>query len=594
MDPVIDIMRLHVFHPKPASPVVAAIMCVAVLVSPAPADYVVLKNGKRLSGLVRAETDRLVRFETTEGLLLTLTRDRIDHLEVQPSAENNKLSGMLALRKPDFLLATRLLRQAIEMGADPAEVRESIIEASPRFLDRIGYMSNTERDLWFGLCDELSAKEPNDKRWSYLCGEMSLVTSDKEGALHWWRTLDSDYFTSFPKHRLRITRWATNELHKATDERRFADSVDYVQLLSRLDPERARAHEIVSDLGMADDALKSGNGAQACRIYANKVMPLSPEVAKVCLRQALEPECQFLWERKKFSEAERLLKECATPYLPELGPRLLKETYRLHIRQLVSDGQWELARGMLAEAKDIFDQEEAEKLLQECLYAERRAHLSTEDYIGHYKMGIELQEKGMTGAALDSFYRATKSPQVELQKMARERISMLRETEAFDLLTLIMMKMNDFQYIEVLDLVSTFREKYAKSKYMDQVLALSRTAQQKLRDEKHKSENVAAIRIEQAQRLYYAGQIEQALDLIDGVMHDFPESKAAAGAGKLKQEILRRRLTDQVRPDRPADSASETGAPKPVIPGLDPGLLEQLDEDAFKQEIEAIVKQLQI
>ena len=49
--------------------------------------------------------------------MLTLDRASVDRVEKQPTGDNFMLSGMLALRKPDFLEAAGLLKRSLDSGA---------------------------------------------------------------------------------------------------------------------------------------------------------------------------------------------------------------------------------------------------------------------------------------------------------------------------------------------------------------------------------------------------------------------------------------------------------------------------------------------
>ncbi|MBM3336066.1 hypothetical protein FJY63_15510, partial [Candidatus Sumerlaeota bacterium] len=51
------------------------------------ADYIILRNGKRLTGLVRSETQQLVTIET-EGGVLALSRDAVERVQIEPTSEN--------------------------------------------------------------------------------------------------------------------------------------------------------------------------------------------------------------------------------------------------------------------------------------------------------------------------------------------------------------------------------------------------------------------------------------------------------------------------------------------------------------------------
>jgi hypothetical protein len=558
-------------------------------------DYVVLKNGKRINGVIRSESAQWVTIENIEGITLTLDRTKIDHIEKQPTGENLMLSGILALRKPDFLEAASVLKRALQAGADPAQMRKRISEISPFFLDRLAYVSNTEKKEWLSLCDDLARRDSSDADWAYLRGDMAIAMGDNSAALDAWRSLDAAYFSVHSKERERVVRWALKRLSQAVLDRRLDEGVGVLELMNSLDPERARSCRAILAMQKAADARDRGNVAEACRIYAEELMPLAPEISKVCLRTIVEPQCELLCKRGAYNEAAALVRECVKPHLPELASRLLAQIHRGHITQCLADGRWELARGLLAEGSEFFDDAELERLKQECVYGEQRSRVAPDDGAGHYKMGLELQGKKMNGAAIEEFILAGRSPQ--LKEMADKQIALIHESEALDLTEKISSRYGERKYLEVLDLVDEFRRKFPTSDLSGKVDAISKQAHQKAGEAAKTAESLAISQLEQARRLYYQGQIARARELVDGVLGSQPTtSTVAAPARALRQEILKIQLAEGVatghRPEvKPKPSTSATMS---LVPRIDPGLLDQLNEDAYKNELQEILKQLQL
>lgn len=562
----------------------------------ASADYVILKNGKRLNGVIRAESPQWVSIESVGGML-TLDRASVDRVEKQPTGDNFMLSGMLALRKPDFLEAAGLLKRSLDSGADPAQIRKTILEASPYFLDRLAYVSNTEKKEWLALCRDLatSGGAAADSDWTYLRGDMALALGDNGAALDAWRLLDAAYFAGHDKQRDRVVKWALKRLSRAVQEHQLDEGVGVLELLNRLDPERARSCRAILAMQKAADARDRGNVAEACRIYAEDLMPLAPEISKVCLRTVIEPQCELLCQKGAFNEAAALVRQCAKPHLPELASRLLAGIHRSHIKQCLADGRWELARGILAEASEFFDDEELQRLKQECAYAETRSRIAADDSAGHYKLGLELMAKKMNGAAIEEFVLAGRAP--ELKEMAQKQIALIHEGEALDLMEKIGSRYGEKRYLEVLDLVDEFRRKFPDSELTGKVDALSKQAHQKVGEEARTAESLAMSQLEQARRLYYQGQVGRARELVDGVLAAQPStSTVALSARTFKQEILKAQLAQGVEsgPPAPAKSPTLTTATRTLIPVIDPALLDQLNEDAYKNEIQEILKQLQL
>jgi len=555
-------------------------------------DFVVLKNGKRLAGLVRGETQQWVRIETVGGVL-TLDRKSIDHVEVQPTAENLFLSGRIALRKPDFLEAADLLKRSLDAGAEPARIRRMIIETSPYFLDRLIYLSSIARKKWFAFCDELSREGAQDRDWAFLRGQMALATGDGAGALSAWRSLDSSFFSSHPKERNLVIKWVLRRLSRVVADHRLEESVGLLELLNALDPERARSCRVVLLMQRAALARDRGSVDEACRIYGEELMPLAPEIAKVCLRTTVERHCERLFERGAYKQAAGFLRRAALAYLPEDVTRpLLAKAYRGEIEAYLSEGKWDMARGLLVEATPYLDAGEVESIREKCYYGEQRDKIGPDDYAGHYKLGLELEKKKMNGAAIEEFIIASQSPQ--LRELAQKQIAVIRESEALALMEKIVGLYDSGKYIEALDLIDKFRARFPKSDILSQVNSISKLAHEKARDQAKKEILLASTRVEHARRLAILGKLQQALELLDGVLNEDPQAPAAKEAMALKQEILRSKLAEKVgsAPDRKPRTVSPDAAS--LLPDIDPDLIDQLNEDAFKAEIEQILKQLQL
>ena len=567
-------------------------------VARAAADFVLLKNGKRMNGLVRAETPERVVFETAEGITLTFDRATIDRIEKQMTGENLLLSGALALRKPDFVEAADLFNRSLETGVDAGRMRTAILETSPHFLDKMAYMSNTERKQWRALCDELSRRGANDADWTYFRGDMALAIGDPAAALAAWRSLDAAHFAAHPERRDRIIKWALPRLSQAVNSGKLEESIGMLELINALDPVRAKSCRVVLAMEKARAARERGTIAEACRIYAEEVMPLAPEVGKVCLRASAEPEGDVLCDHGNFNEAIALVRSCVKPHVPELATRLLAKIYRAYIARMLADGKWETARGLLAESSEVFDDAELRRLKAECEYAEMRSRIAAEDYGGHFKLGMELQEKKMNGAAIEEFILAGRSP--KLKELAEKQIALIQEGGALALLEKIVSQYGEGKYLEVLDAVGEFRQKFPNSDLSSKVDAISKLSHQKLAEQAKTAEALALSRLEQARRLLYQNKANAALELVDGVLHDqFTTATVATEpliqARALKQEILKNQIAEGVGGTRVPAATQPTSSPvQSLLPNIDPALLNQLNEDAFKKEIQEILKQLQL
>ena len=557
------------------------------------ADYVVLRNGKRLNGLVRHESALEVHIETVGGLL-KIERAKVDHVEKQASAENLVLSGGLALRRPDLLQAAQMLGRAIEMGADPAEVRRIVAEALPAYTDRLAYISSTEKKEWVGLCDAISRRGGDDPDWAYLRGEMALAMGDTDVALATWRAVDASYFAGHDARRERVEKWVLRRLADAMKNRRFGESVDLLDLLNTLDPARARQCRIMLILQKAGEARAGAHFGEACRIYAEELMPLAPATARIALRGTVQAQCEHLFDQRRFDEAIRLLRRYAEPHLPELAPALLARAYRGQIEKYLADGDVTLASGLLAEAEPFFDEDELDELRKTCAYHERRRLLTPNDYGGRYALGLELLEQGMKGAALEEFVLAGRSPQ--LKDLADRQIALIRESEADGLMAKILSGYHDSRYLEVLDLIDRFRREFPTSEWGTTATAIAKLAHQAASDEAKVAEDLARTQVDHARRLLMLGQEDEALELLDRLLRDHPDVRVAPAARSLKREVLKHRQIRRLEGAGPARADRAGAPPSPaasILPDIDPALLDELEDEAFKAEIQEILKQLQ-
>ncbi|MCX8035955.1 MAG: hypothetical protein N3D11_02650 [Candidatus Sumerlaeia bacterium] len=568
------------------------------LVPSANADYIVRKDGKRLQGLVREETPQLIRFETPDRIVLTFSRSEVERVEREESRENLALSAAIHLRRPDFIEASNLLRRALEMGLDVHRARQIILEVSPHFLDRMTYMSSTDRKQWLALCEELSRRGAPDSDWTYFRGDMALAMGEPAAAMTAWRSLDAAYFSSQPAKRTRVIQWALPRLIRAANEGQFEECVGMLELLHALDPARGKSCQVWLALGKASAARRRGNIGEACRLYAEEVVPLAPAIGRECLRTLLEPECDVLCERGHFNEALAFVRDYAKPHVPDLAARLMTKIYRQAIHHHLSNGHWEMARGLLAEGSAYFDEREREQLKQECYWGEQRSRVPADDAARHFQLGLELQKRKMNGAAVEEFILAARSSQ--LREMAEKQIALIREGEALALLEKIASLYGESRYVEVLDTADQFRSRHPKSPLTDRVDSLARLARTKLAEQSLTAEALALSRIDQARRLLLQGRPDEALEMVDSVLHEqFTTATVAAEplvrARALKQEILKAQIAAGVGSGGgKSDASSAAATAGPFLPGLLPSAVEQLNEDAFKREIQEILKQLQL
>jgi tetratricopeptide (TPR) repeat protein len=579
---------------SPYRPAFLAAAILGLLLGPAAGDSIILKNGRKQNGLIRIETPQWIQIET-EGVLLRIDREQIERVEKQPTAENLMLQGMMVLRRPEFEPAADLLAKSLQAGADADRMRRSIIELSGRFQDRLVTMNSREKGRWTALLDELSRRGPDDGEWAYWRGEWALAVNEPLKAMEVWRALRTEYYSTHPKERTRITRWAVRQIGEAMKGQKFEQSVAALELLNASDPDRAKSCEVILKIREAADARDRGDVAEACRIYARGLMPLSPEIAKMYLKTTLEPHCARLCELGKFEEAIALMRDCAQTNLSDFAPKVLAGIYEKYVTASVARGQFDLARGRLAEGSRYFEDADIKRLTYLCDYGEQRSRIAADDYVGHYQLAMEMRDQKLNDAAVEEFYVAAQSP--DLKDLATAQIDMIRKNEALEMLKRMRVLYKEEKYLEMLTRIEDFRKKFPGSEYKAEVDALAKQAHQKAAQALQTQAELAQASFEHARRLYLLNQIDEALEILQTIKREHGDTAAAQNALRLEQEIYKRRVLEGAAPTRSVtvrrDDARSSGA-ETLMSTIDPALLDQMDEDALKQEIQEILKQLQM
>lgn len=490
-----------------------------------PADEIELTSGRTVRGVVQEETDQSLVLLGPGLNRVTLRRAAVATIRRQTPAENARLMGTLFLEHGMLWEAVTHLTDAIELGAEAAEVAQPLLAnptATASLLERLPPDQAAEvRNFTLQVLRAV----PQSDDVLHLAGRVCEVTGDRARARDAYDRIAESWWHAHPEASADAARFYQAEARQALDGDDFGGVLDALEHLSTLDPRLAAELRPVYTLRWANGLIDQGQWGRAIELVGESVLPQAPEIGR-------------LWLESVFSELEHrptstaALAE-AVPIIARLYPRYFPEGAVEHIAQLylrlgdahMESGEFNAARAAYNQHYSLINAESNHRpKVVEATLRERAADLAPDDWDGHVRLTLDLIDHGLLDAALDQIDLLVTAPDATIREFAVEQRRAIQGRIAQEEFAQAMERYTAGDYTGALDLLTERSALFQEANLGNEVEQLRRMCMQRMEEEPNRRAIAALALYQRAERQFFSGQYLQAVSLLEGLLRDYPDA----------------------------------------------------------------------
>ncbi len=550
--------------------------------SAARADEIRLRHGATLSGEVLTSDSARLRVRV-EGAEMEIPLSRVQSVVLSSQSENLARRGMGFLRKGKVLDGLDCWRRAAAETGGEAQTELFALDALLRergeeIQEAMGWLAPPEAARAIEPLETLAQCEALSLEARVACLRALLRLNSVSKVREILARLDSAALNASPPGRLFAREFWRGEIRRRLVTGEYAAALEAIERLRLHDAEAGRAHEALLHLSRIGEAREEGRLLDALRIALRDLLPALPEVGRNRLESLLKDLPAWAAGPAappgRFDEARRFLEEELAAAQPLEARAALELLILEHARALLAAGETTATLRLLGGAAPG-GEGPLRDLALEAEYLRRRAALAPGGLPALLDLAQWAAEAGRADWALDLYTQCLGSP--ALQEAAQARIDLLLEKRRADLLAQAIEHFDKDRILDALNTLSPFLEDTTpsalQSPYREKAMRIVDLARRSLDDQARRRPYQAEVIFQQAERAYFAGDYEPALQKIAEVLRDYPETPAARRADQLLPQLLR---------DIELEHLAGARRPLPVIPedlrarlAADPSRLDQ-------------------
>jgi hypothetical protein len=361
---------------------------------------------------------------------------------------------------------------------------------------------------------------------------------------------------------------------------RFEDAIRKIELISMIDRSAGSSSSMLLYLHWGAAERDKGRMQNALQLYVDRLLEVSPVLAKNRIRFALEQVGRNARASQQYAHAVDLFRTYGLKYCEED----CKEPY---VDLLEEYGQWLLRQNQPSEAREIFQEfcsltssSENKHYLALCDYTEQVAALAPDDYYGHYQLGKMCVERNLLAEAVKEFSLARQAS--DLQENADMQLEILEQKkdlarlkEAYDLY-------NEAHYFDAMEHLSPLLEKEKGGQVKADAKELAELCRVGLENESSQRPYQAEIFLQQAERSFFSMDYDTAIPKLNRILNEYADTPAAKGARRIMNQLINRiQLAQLEGKEIPKSSALK----ELKIPTVN-------EKDELKEEISRIVREI--
>ena len=557
-------------------------------------DKVALQNGRFIRGKILEQTDSRLTIQSIPGTF-SLNLSEIKHIDKESEEENLLLDVEIALAKNDLGTALALYHQALSRGLSFSRLMEHVLQNRPTLdaafhklqeyqKERIGKSLAPLIPSDAGIYSSQSATTDTLEYCFTLAGFLK-ETGDMNQAGLILASLPQRFYDAFPKARDYAVNFFKTETARLAAEGNFNSAVAALENLQNLDVTTSRYSRILVYLRWGSRLRDQKQWAEAAEIYARKLSFFSPDIATnrlAFLFDKMESEARIASD---YQTLIQLMKKYEGFLQQEQLNTKFSHLYTVTGTLLLEDSKTSEAQNYFHDAY-LASGKKNPALLALSEYSGHLKGLKSDDYVGHYQLGLFCRKKGLADKAIKHFSIALGNP--GLKSSAESELRMIKIRQNLDTIKEAMSLYDKGEFTRALDVLQPVVNDAATSEVMQEASQLGSLCRKQLESESNKRPILADIYYQQAERHFLLEEYDEALIKLDYIIQTFPDAPATKKARNLMILALRRRELAQL--EKPTDK-TRARAPVPKTAPVDKSsmneqinkLLESLNDEKTNQ-----------
>ncbi|MEQ8819413.1 MAG: hypothetical protein RLY93_04155 [Sumerlaeia bacterium] len=507
------------------------------LAGSAVADTVVLRNGNRLDGVIRHETDSRVVLQLPSGQV-TLSRSAIAKIEREGGAENALKEARHAFARGRFDQALAAIDSARVGGAAPEAMDRAVWESEGAILREArkagpgpaAQAIEALRDL-----GELGVTETSGT----LALARGLVMLGADGsASELLFTLDPEKVASDP----RLSDFSRGALRRSIREfvlaGEYEEALRQIEWLRRIEPEGASRQAAMAHLAAAAAARDRQDYGEALRVLAADLYPLAPATARNRTRVVLRQMVVWAANATAFEQARHWLTRDVIPRMPVEGYAALHELIEIEARLALRQGDAARALELVSAVPEGLRPESLQTLHLRSRFFLRREELEFSDPVGLFELAQEAAGDGLYEEALTLLEDLQKND--SLKDLADEQAELIKSRRDLDLFDQAVAAFEQGLMDETINLCNRMDlDPDRESPIVERARKLAEAARQEKVIERERRPYQAEAFFQMAQRAFFLGRSGEAWQTLDTIVRHFPETPAAKRSLQLLPQVER-------------------------------------------------------
>ncbi len=509
-------------------------LCTVGLLGAAHGDAVTLRSGARLEGEILGRENGKLRIRSG-GTIYTLAERDIVSVEASEAWRSAVASAVARIRGGDLPRGCTELAEASRQGASPEAVEGALKDCTPRLMQAGRLTGMDSVDVRLALKD-IGAREDLPIAARFILAQVFHSADDSETALAQLVRIGPEAIRGDEAMRKWTASVLRAEVRRLARRAEFDEAIERAAMLEDLTGLSRGGQLPVVHLARASQARQRGDFALALMTLANDLAPVAPEIARN--RAALVLRDMEAWAAAtgRYAEARAALMSIARTMPFEA----LASDQRLYAAEATAF----LDRGRPAEAFALLDAIEEADLSPDLAalklradYERRAAAVDQQDPMALLELGRWCAARELLDEGVALFRRVTDNPavrdiaiaQLQVVEEARDLRDLHRAMELYD----------RGLAREAAEVTARLKADGIASRPAGaEAEKLDRIARRDLESEERRRPYLAEVAYQQAERAYYTEDYDRALETLDVVLRQYPETPAAERAKALAPEVM--------------------------------------------------------
>lgn len=501
------------------------------------AETIHFKNGRRLDGeIVSREQGKVtIRYG---GAVMSVNEADIARIEGGEAWQPPLLRARAALRGGQCLSGVETLLDALKQGAPGDEIERVVKDSSLALLNGANRLPPEDTKPFREGILALAASDRVTTGTKFLGAQILHQAEDRDGVLAVLRGIGPDWFAERPRELEWSRRMIETDIRRLAGAGAYDGALERIEFLDYLIPgaggERALPAML---LARSAAARREGNLIGALRIVIDDLAPLSPEIARNRASQMIGEIRYRALDSGRHREGREALAGALERYPVEAYAAWL-DLLEAEAQRAIDAGDHAAALTLAGQVPQAEQTELLRTIALRAEYLRRLAELPPGDPLALFRLGQWCGENDLLDEAIHTFAETRRNE--ALRAVSDDETRLLVARRDAKLLEQALALYDEGRLTEVLERTEKILlNPDRKSAVNDEALRLDALVRKEMKTDTKRRPYLAEVFYQNAEREYYQGMMDEALETTLMILKQFGDTPAANRAQALLPDILR-------------------------------------------------------